>query len=72
LRWFDASPRKATPKGQNLHLLHSTESNEIPTYIDLTFLVRGALKRDCVTNGSVSKTVVTERDNVRCPHWTAY
>jgi transposase InsO family protein len=27
-RWFEAAPRRATPKGQILHQLHSTASNE--------------------------------------------
>jgi hypothetical protein len=44
LRWFDASPRRATPKGQNLHHLHSTASSEV-SYIDLTLCARGALKQ---------------------------
>src|SRR3954451_7465517 len=26
MRWFDASPRRATPKGHDLHHLHSTAS----------------------------------------------
>ena len=26
MKWFDASPRRATPKGHNLHHLHSTAS----------------------------------------------
>src|ERR1019366_2348306 len=34
MRWFDASPRRATPKGHNLHHLHSTASRS-PTYIEL-------------------------------------
>jgi hypothetical protein len=28
MRRFDASPRRATPKGHNLHHLHSTASKE--------------------------------------------
>ena len=34
MRWFDASPRRATPKGHNLHHLHSTASRR-PPYIGL-------------------------------------
>src|SRR3954467_12565507 len=34
MRWFDASPRRATPKGHDLHHLHSTTSGS-PTYIRL-------------------------------------
>jgi hypothetical protein len=34
MRWFEASPRRATPKGQILHLLHSTASESF-TYIEL-------------------------------------
>jgi hypothetical protein len=26
MRWFGASPRKATPEGQHLHQLHSNKS----------------------------------------------
>src|SRR4051794_23351495 len=29
MRWFDASPRRATPKGHNLHHLHSTASRNL-------------------------------------------
>jgi putative transposase len=31
MRWFDASPHRATPKGHNLHHLHSTASRNLPT-----------------------------------------
>src|SRR5437763_4304780 len=34
MRWFDASPRRATPKGHDLHHPHSTTSGS-PTYIRL-------------------------------------
>jgi len=41
-RWFDASPRRATPKGHNLHHLHSTASRGSPTATPLR--ARGAHK----------------------------
>ena len=40
MRWFDASPRRATPKGHNLHLLHSTASRNLLHQAPLC--VRGA------------------------------
>jgi len=41
MRRFDASPRRATPKGHNLHHLHSTAS-ESPTYTATPLRARGA------------------------------
>ena len=42
MRWFDASPRRAAPKGHNLHHLHSTASRGSPTTTPLR--ARGAHK----------------------------
>jgi hypothetical protein len=42
MRWFDASPRRATPKGHSLHHLHSTASRGSPTATPLR--ARGAHK----------------------------
>ncbi len=42
MRWFDASPRRATPKGHSLHHLHSTASARSPTAT--SFCVRGTPK----------------------------
>ena len=43
MRRFDVSPRRATPKGHNLHHLHSTASRR-PPYIGSPFRAHGAPK----------------------------
>src|SRR5437879_6193996 len=48
MRRFDASPRRATPKGHNLHHLHSTASRS-STYIRTSLCARGALKINFTT-----------------------
>jgi hypothetical protein len=44
MRWFDVSPRRATPKGHNLHHPHSTTSRTLPTSQTGPLRVRGTPK----------------------------
>ena len=41
MRWFDASPRRATPKGQQSFIFCTAPHPRGPTYMDPPFRARG-------------------------------
>jgi dihydrofolate reductase len=69
LRWFDVSPRRATPKGHKTFIIYTAPLQVEFSYINLTIRARGALKRQAkyvvsntLTTASWNNTTIVSGD----------